>query len=130
MIITTADGKATSIASTGLLASITQDPNFLVLFATAIIVSSMSFYYDLNDENGNREPVRFAPWTKYIIGGQALMFLTFHGLSKWVPEQWQLPDTVWYMLAMVSAGYSTNIIRWTKKALPAVADTIIKKVVK
>lgn len=132
MITTTAGAKASpSIMGAGLMASIAQDPNFWVLFATAVIVSTMSFYYDLlssKDETTKR--AAFSSWTKYIIGGQALMFLTFYGLSKWVPLEHQLPDTVWYMLSIVSAGYSTNILAWSGQFLPSVAEKFRDKVVK
>lgn len=112
---------ATSVAGAGLLASIAQDPNFWVLTATAIIVSSMSYIYDLKDEENERITIgSISGWFKYIFGGLAVMFLTFYGLVTWVPEVHQLPDTVWYMLAMVAAGYSTNIIRWFAETFPSI----------
>ena len=122
MVTHTIGSKAvSSVAGAGLLASIAQDPNFWVLFATAIIVSSMSFIYDLKDADNNLVTAgSVTGWFKYIFGGLAVMFVTFYGLVEWVPDVNQLPDSVWYMVAMVSAGYSTNIIRWLAETFPSI----------
>lgn len=129
---TPATAKAvTSVGGAGLLASITQDPNFWVLTITAIIVSTFSFYYDhINSEVQRSLRASFTEWTKYVFGGQALMFLTFYGLMHWVPPDYQLPDTAWYMLSIVAAGYAVSIIEWAKGFLPALAEKFIDKKVK
>jgi len=129
MVTHAVSSKATStIAGAGLLASIAQDPNFWVLFATAIIVSTMSFIYDFTNSKDTLDKSGvFSAWTKYVFSGLGVMFLTFYGLLTWVPESMQLPDTVWYMVAMVAAGYSTNIIRWSASVWPDAIAKLIRK---
>jgi hypothetical protein len=123
----------TSIASAGLLASIAQDPDFWVLFATAIIISIISFYHDLKDDSS---PVKSDLWpstlAKYVLSGLAVMFLTFYGLIAWIPAspQFPIPNTVWYMVAMVTSGYGMSIVTWAKGFLPSVANATRDKVIK
>ena len=119
---------AASVAGAGLLAAIAQDPNFWVLFYTAIIVSTLSFIYDLRSEDEKLSVVGIiSAWSKYIFGGLGVMFVVFYGLDSWVKPDWQLPDTVWYMVAMVAAGYSTNIIHWFAGVLPEAISKFVRK---
>jgi len=128
----TGSKAATSIASAGLLAAIAQDPNFWVLFATAVIVSIMAYIYDINhgEKTSHTIMASISAFFEYVISGLAVMFVSFYGLIMWVPEAYQLPHTVWYMVSIVAAGYAMNIVDWVKTTVPTVVNKLISKWVK
>jgi len=120
-----------SVAGAGLLATIARDPDFWVLFGSAILISSASFTYDLHRApSPGKYILNFTTWVKYVIAGLCVMFFAFHGLVEWVPEAYQLPLTVWYFMSITLAGYGVPILDKAKDFMAPIADKILIKVFK
>ena len=120
-----------NVVSVGIIASISQSPDFWMLTITALIVSTFSWNYDIKTAKEDISIALAASlWTKYVISGWALMLLSFYGLMTYVPPQHQLPITAWYALSTLPAGFSVNIISWAGGFLPSIADKLRDKWVK
>ena len=111
--------------SAGLLVSITQNTEFQVLVVVALIVSTLSWFHDMFKDERRSAIYNFAVWTRYVITGEAMMFVVFYSLvlaghnCTYVRD---MPPTVWMMTAMLAAGYATKIVSWLGDFIPTIFE--------
>lgn len=120
-----------SVTGAGLIATISRDPDFLVLFGSAVLISSASYTYDLHRApTKSRYIVHFVTWIKYVMAGLAVMFLSFNGLITWVHTDYQLPHTAWYFVSITLAGYGIQILDKIKEFSTPILEKLIGKSLK
>ena len=109
---------STSVGA-GLLASIAESSDFHVLAAVAVVISTASYYHDVDDTVRVAMLRHVTGWFEYALAGVAVMFFTFYGLLKFVPDTYALPQTVYLAIAGLLSGYGVRIIRWSGTFLAA-----------
>jgi hypothetical protein len=102
-----------SVGSASLLAAIAESTDFQVLVVIGLVISTLSFLYDKND---NKLPITssigsFLQWTNYVMAGVFMAVVVFYVLDTYIPSIFAMPRTVWLTIAGFCSGYALNIIR-------------------